>query len=87
MYPKPLGASRHHWVSLSALQLGTENGTVRLTYNTRFNYLNPVALKNIGWKYYIVCDVIIVLNIATVYWTYPETKGKLKVNHLEWEQS
>jgi len=39
--------------------------------------LNPVALKDIGWKYYIVCDCIIALNIATVYWTYPETKGEL----------
>jgi len=40
---------------------------------TGFNYLNPVALKNIGWKYYIIIDIIIVLEIVMVYFTYPET--------------
>ncbi|TKA81338.1 hypothetical protein B0A55_02763 [Friedmanniomyces simplex] len=40
---------------------------------TGFNYLNPVALKNIGWKYYIAIDMIIVLAIVVVYFTYPET--------------
>jgi sugar porter (SP) family MFS transporter len=40
---------------------------------TGFNYLNPVALKNIAWKYYVIVDVIIVLEIIVVYFTYPET--------------
>lgn len=40
---------------------------------TGFNYLNPVALKNIGWKYYCIIDAIIVIQIAIVYFTYPET--------------
>ncbi|EMC95461.1 hypothetical protein BAUCODRAFT_542108 [Baudoinia panamericana UAMH 10762] len=40
---------------------------------TGFNYLNPVALQNIGWKYYVVIDVIIVVAWVVVYFTYPET--------------
>ncbi|KAK0256519.1 hypothetical protein LTR02_015253 [Friedmanniomyces endolithicus] len=35
--------------------------------------LNPVALKNVGWKYYIAIDAIIVLAFIVVYFTYPET--------------
>ena len=50
----------------------TQNLLVQATI-TGFNYLNPVALKNIGWKYYVVINVIIVLTIALVYFTYPET--------------
>jgi Tfp pilus assembly protein PilO len=34
---------------------------------------NPVALKNIGWKYYLVINIIIIITIAVVYFTYPET--------------
>lgn len=37
------------------------------------NYLNPVALARIGWKYYIVIDVVIALALITVFFTYPET--------------
>ncbi|KAK6428992.1 hypothetical protein LTR95_014861 [Oleoguttula sp. CCFEE 5521] len=40
---------------------------------TGFNYLNPVGLANIGWKYYIVVDCILVVELALVYFTYPET--------------
>ncbi len=40
---------------------------------TGFNYLNPVAIDNIGWKYYVCIDVIIVVAIVVVYFTYPET--------------
>ena len=50
----------------------TQNLLVQATIN-RFNYLNPAALKNIGWKYYIAIDVIIALEIVMVYFTYPET--------------
>jgi hypothetical protein len=32
-----------------------------------------VALKNIGWKYYLIINIIIILTIAVVYFTYPET--------------
>ncbi len=50
----------------------TQNLLVQATI-TGFNYLNPVALSNIGWKYYVIIDVIIALEIAMVYFTYPET--------------
>lgn len=50
----------------------TQNLLVQATI-TGFNYLNPVALKNIGWKYYVIIDVIIILEIVMVYFTYPET--------------
>jgi hypothetical protein len=32
-----------------------------------------VALANIGWKYYIVFDIITALEIVMVYVMYPET--------------
>jgi hypothetical protein len=39
------------------------------------NYVNPVALANIRWRYYIVYDVWLFVELATVYFFYPETKG------------
>ncbi|KAJ5620926.1 hypothetical protein N7510_004910 [Penicillium lagena] len=50
----------------------TQNLLVQATI-TGFNYLNPVALKNIGWRYYCIIDAIILLEIAMVFFTYPET--------------
>ena len=43
---------------------------------TGFNYLNPVALNNIGWKYYVCIDIIITVEIVIAYFTYPETKNR-----------
>lgn len=40
---------------------------------TGFNYLNPVALEQITWKYYIVICILILLELVIVYFTYPET--------------
>ena len=39
------------------------------------NYVNPVALEAIRWKYYIVYDCWLLVELATVYFFYPETKG------------
>jgi MFS family permease len=50
----------------------TQNLLVQATI-TGFNYLNPVALKQIGWKYYLIINIIILLVIALVFFTYPET--------------
>ncbi|KIW69806.1 hypothetical protein PV04_02134 [Phialophora macrospora] len=50
----------------------TQNLLVQATI-TGFNYLNPVALKNIGWKYYLIVNIIIVIALVVVYFTYPET--------------
>lgn len=38
-------------------------------------FVNPIALEAIGWKYYIVFAVILVVITITVYFFYPETKG------------
>lgn len=38
-------------------------------------FINPIALEAIGWKYYIVFVVILILYFVTAYFAYPETKG------------
>jgi cbb3-type cytochrome oxidase subunit 3 len=38
-------------------------------------FVNPIALGKIGWRYYIVFVVILVLYGVTVFFFYPETKG------------
>ncbi|KAI2462897.1 MFS general substrate transporter [Annulohypoxylon bovei var. microspora] len=49
--------------------------TVRFAvfFNT---YVNPIALDRIGWKYYLVYCVWIVVEIATVYLLFPETHNR-----------
>jgi H+/Cl- antiporter ClcA len=38
-------------------------------------FVNPIALDNIGWHYYIVfCCILVVINIITWFF-FPETKG------------
>lgn len=37
------------------------------------NYVNPVAMEAIDWKYYIVYDVWLVIQASIVYFFYPET--------------
>jgi hypothetical protein len=39
------------------------------------NYVNPIALKAIRWKYYIVYDVWLLVELVTVYLFYVETRG------------
>lgn len=39
-------------------------------------YVNPIALDGIGWKYYIVYCVWILVEIATVYLLFPETHNR-----------
>ncbi|KAI9172730.1 putative MFS hexose transporter [Paramyrothecium foliicola] len=39
------------------------------------SYLNPVALENIGWRYYIVQCVFNALVLVIIYFTYVETRG------------
>ncbi|KAH8180101.1 sugar transporter domain-containing protein [Sarocladium implicatum] len=55
--------------------IAVEQLTVRFAvfFNT---YVNPIALDNIGWKYYIVYCVWILVEIATVYFLFPETHGR-----------
>jgi len=39
------------------------------------NYVNPIALAAIRWKYYIVYDVWLLFELGVVYLFYPETMG------------
>ncbi|WYZ43416.1 hypothetical protein EsH8_VI_001115 [Colletotrichum jinshuiense] len=55
--------------------IAMEQLTVRFAvfFNT---YVNPIALDSIGWKYYIVYCVWILVEIATIYLIFPETYGR-----------
>ena len=39
------------------------------------SFVNPIALDNIGWHYYIVFCVFLVIILATTWFLFPETKG------------
>lgn len=39
-------------------------------------FVNPIALDSIGWKYYIVFVVVLMIMLVTVIFTYPETRGR-----------
>lgn len=47
--------------------------TAALCFN---QYVNPVALNSIGWKYYFVYVGVLIADIAFFYFYVPETKGK-----------
>ncbi|KAG9237132.1 general substrate transporter [Amylocarpus encephaloides] len=38
-------------------------------------FVNPIALDSIGWKYYIVYIVILIVLCVTIWFAYPETRG------------
>ncbi len=38
-------------------------------------FVNPIAMTNIGWKYYIVFCCLLAVLLVIVYLCYPETKG------------
>ncbi|PGH08300.1 hypothetical protein AJ80_07896 [Polytolypa hystricis UAMH7299] len=37
---------------------------------------NPAAIKNIGWRYYIVICVLLLILLTIAYFVFPETKGR-----------
>ena len=39
------------------------------------SFVNPIALDSIGWHYYIVFCVFLVIILATTWFLFPETKG------------
>lgn len=43
-----------------------------ILFNT---FINPIALDNIGWKYYIVFVAVLICFGLTAFFLYPETKG------------
>lgn len=38
-------------------------------------FVNPIALASIGWKYYILYICLLIIILVTIYFTYPETRG------------
>jgi MFS family permease len=40
------------------------------------NQVNPIAMKNIGWKYYIVFCCILACLLVVIWFLFPETKGR-----------
>lgn len=62
-------------ITYRAKGIAVEQLTVRFAvfFNT---YVNPIALDSIGWKYYIVYCVWILVEILTVYMIFPETQGR-----------
>ncbi|KAK9489219.1 general substrate transporter [Lipomyces doorenjongii] len=38
-------------------------------------WVNPIALSKLSWKYYIVFSCILIVELAVVYFGFPETKG------------
>jgi MFS family permease len=38
-------------------------------------FVNPIALDSIAWKYYILYICLLVIILVTIYLTYPETRG------------
>ncbi|KAK3484828.1 uncharacterized protein B0T23DRAFT_416315 [Neurospora hispaniola] len=55
--------------------IAVEQFTVRIA-SFIGSYVNPIALFNIGWKYYIVYYVWIAIEALTVYFFFPETKDR-----------
>lgn len=39
------------------------------------NYINPIGIQNIAWRYYIITTVFILLVLVVIYFTFVETKG------------
>lgn len=39
------------------------------------NQVNPIAMQNIGWKYYIFFCCLLAVIFAIIYFLFPETKG------------
>jgi MFS family permease len=38
-------------------------------------YVNPIGIKSLGWKFYIVYIVVLVLEVGIIYFFFIETKG------------
>jgi MFS family permease len=56
---------------------GTNIMQIAATCAILFNgYANPIAMDAISWKYYIVYCCVIAVEIALVYFGFPETKGR-----------
>ncbi|KAH8593223.1 MFS sugar transporter-like protein [Bisporella sp. PMI_857] len=39
-------------------------------------YINPIGMDNAGWKYLIMYNIMICVEVLTIYFFYPETQGR-----------
>jgi hypothetical protein len=39
------------------------------------NYINPIGLANISWRYYIITIAFTTLVLVIIWFAFPETKG------------
>lgn len=59
----------HRSKGLAVMQLANKGGT-------GFNqFVNPIGLENLGWKYYIVYVALLAVETFVVWLIFPETKG------------
>ena len=42
--------------------------------NSHMQYVNPIALENIQWKYYIFYCCFLAFELVVIYFCYPETR-------------
>ncbi|KAI0439711.1 hexose transporter [Xylaria telfairii] len=42
---------------------------------TLLAFVNPIGLENIGWKYYLLFSVLLVIFLVITYFLFPETRG------------
>ncbi|PYH29227.1 sugar transporter [Aspergillus neoniger CBS 115656] len=68
-YPCEIWPYRLRSRGLTVTWVATISG---MFFNT---FVNPIALDAIGWRYYIVFIVVLVLFAVTAFFFYPETKG------------
>lgn len=43
-------------------------------------FVNPIALESIAWKYYLVFLAVLVIMLVSVWFGYPETRGRTLEN-------
>lgn len=68
-----------YFMEVSPFHLRAKTSVIKAFGDTGANlfsgFVNPIALKAIEWKYYIVWCCVLVSNFIVIYFTYPETKG------------
>lgn len=69
LYPTEILPFRLRAMGLSILVFSTKAASF-------FNqFVNPIGMDSLGWKYYLVYVVWILVELAVFYFLYPETKG------------
>ncbi|KAK4235176.1 general substrate transporter [Achaetomium macrosporum] len=63
-------------------EFGLRARGVAVTYGSTFagliigQFVNPIAMGKIGWRYYIVFDSILAMLLVVIWFLFPETKGR-----------